>query len=123
VTYPAATVSGGRTWRVNGPALHLPAAQAPLVVTQVGAASSRKYFAWGGPEGGQAVDVTSDGGKHWWGAILGDAVLAVVAGQDGRLIAFAQAFAPSSSSRALTWVYISRDGGRHWRYNTQLGAP
>jgi len=124
VTYPAATSNRGTTWRVNGPAFHLPAAQAPLVVTQVGAAGSREYFAWGGPEGGQAIDVTADGGRHWWQAILGDVVLAVVGGPHGRLTAVAQrGVSSSNSSQAVTWVYVSRDGGRHWLYTDRLGAP
>jgi hypothetical protein len=120
--YPAASVDGGRTWRVDGPVLHVNAAQAPLVVLQVGAASQRTYFAWGGPGGGQVVDVTSDGGKHWWQAILGDVVMAVVASGDGRLIAFSQSTANSSPTSAVTWVYVSKDGGRHWRYNNRLGG-
>jgi hypothetical protein len=103
---------------VNGPPLHLNAAQGPLVVLQVGAASQHAYFAWGGPGGGQSVDVRSDGGKHWWRAILGAVVMAVVASEDGRLIAFAQVPANSTSSTAVTSVYVSTDGGRHWHYST-----
>jgi hypothetical protein len=119
--YPAVTVNGGQTWKVKGPVLHLNAAQAPLVVTQVGAASKKKLFAYGGPGGGQSVDVTPDGGKHWYRALLGDAVMAVVAGPDGRLVAFAQV-SSGSGSTALTWVYVSRDGGRTWHYSDTLGA-
>jgi len=119
--YPAATVNGGRTWRVDGPVLHVNAAQAPLVVLQVGAADRHRFFAWGGPGGGQVVDVTSDGGKHWWRAILGDVVMAVVA-HHGRLVAFAQVAANGSGTKAVTWVYSSRDGGRHWHHDNRLGA-
>ncbi len=119
--YPAATQDGGRTWRIDGPALHVNAAQAPLVVLDVGAASKRTFFAFGGPGGGQAVDVTSDGGKHWWRAILGEVVLAVVAAEDGKLFAVAQG-ASGSSGAAVNWVYVSSDGGRHWRYDNRLGA-
>jgi len=119
--YPAATQDGGRTWRIDGPALHLNAAQAPLVVLSVGAASKRTWFAFGGPGGGQAVDVTSDGGKHWWRAILGEVVLAVVAEEDGKLFAVAQG-AGGSGGTAVNWVYASSDGGRHWRYDDRLGA-
>lgn len=119
--YPAATSNGGRTWRIDGPALHLDAAQAPLVVLQVGVANRRTFFAWGGPGGGQVVDVTSDGGRHWWRAILGEVVLAIVAGEDGRLAAVSQSAAPSGSS-VQTSVYVSSDSGRHWRYDARLGA-
>jgi hypothetical protein len=115
--FPAATADGGRTWRVNGPVLHENAAQAPLSVNEVGIANRRTYFAFGG---GQVVDVTSDGGRHWFRAILGDVVVAVAAPGDGRLIAFAQV--AGSGSRANTVVYVSRDGGRHWRRTTREGA-
>ena len=104
-----------------GPALHLDAAQAPLVVLQVGAANQRTFFAWGGPGGGQVVDVTRDAGKHWYQAILGDVVMAVVSGPNGQLVAFAQVAATSSGSTAATWVYASKDGGRTWHYNS-VGA-
>jgi photosystem II stability/assembly factor-like uncharacterized protein len=60
--YPAATANGGRTWRTDGPALHLNAAQAPFSVAFPGAASARTFFAFGG---GQVVDATGDAGKHW----------------------------------------------------------
>ena len=119
--YPAATSNGGGVWRIDGPPLHVNAAQAPLVVLQVGVANSRTFFAWGGPGGGQVVDVTSDGGRRWWRAVLGEVVLAVVAGPGARLTAVAQSAAASGTS-ALTSVYVSSDGGRHWRYDARLGA-
>jgi photosystem II stability/assembly factor-like uncharacterized protein len=115
--YPAVTVDGGRTWRTNGPALHVNAAQAPLSVIDVGAANRHTFFAFGG---GQVADVTSDGGKHWWQAFLGDDVLAVVS-FGNRLIAVAQD-ATGNGSTAQTVVYVSRDGGRHWHLNNKLGA-
>jgi hypothetical protein len=120
--YPAATINGGKTWMVAGPVLHVNAAQAPLVVQQVGASSQHTFFAWGGPGGGQAVDVTRDAGKHWYRAILGDIVMAVVSGPGGELVAFAQVAADNSGTTAATWVYVSKDGGRHWHYNTSVGA-
>jgi hypothetical protein len=116
--YPAATVDGGKIWRTDGPALHLNAAQAPLVVQEVGAANQRTFFAWGG---GQVVDVTSDAGKHWYRAILGDVVMAVVSPANGQLVAFAQT-ATGSGSTAVTWVYVSKDGGRQWHYSDSLGG-
>jgi photosystem II stability/assembly factor-like uncharacterized protein len=115
--YPAATVDGGRTWRTDGPALHINAADAPESVLDLGAAGRRRVFAYGG---GQVVDVTNDGGKHWWQALLGDDVLSVVA-FGNRLIAVAQD-ATGSGSQAQTVVYVSRDGGRHWHLNNTLGA-
>jgi hypothetical protein len=117
VTYPAVTQNGGLTWRTNGPALHLPAAQAPLVVTSAGAAKKKTFFAFGG---GQAVDSTIDGGAHWYRALLGDVVLACVASGD-HLIAFAQVTATGNTVQTL--VYVSTDGGREWHLNQTLGAP
>jgi hypothetical protein len=121
-TYPAASVNRGKRWRVDGPPLWVAAADAPAVVFKVGAANRKTFFAWGGPgSGGQVVDVTSDAGKHWYQAALGDELEAVVSGPKGELVAFAQV-ASGSDSTALTWVYISKDHGRHWHYSTSLGA-
>ncbi len=121
VTYPAATVDGGRTWKIDGPPFHLPAAQAPLVVTQVGASKST-YFAWGGPGGGNVADVSPDGGKHWWGASLGGIVLSVVATFNGHLVASIQNPVGTKGLQSSNWVYVSKDGGRHWRLSTRFGA-
>jgi hypothetical protein len=116
--YPAATTDGGATWKTTGPALHLNAAQAPLAVTTVGVASRRTYFYYGA---GTVVDSTSDGGKHWYRAFLGDFVLAVVPGANGQLVAIAQK-ATGAGNRAVTWVYMSRNGGKLWRYDPNLGG-
>ncbi|HEY2766682.1 MAG TPA: sialidase family protein [Solirubrobacteraceae bacterium] len=114
--YPAASTNGGRTWRVSGPALHLNAAQAPFVVCEVGALNRRVYFADGC--GGEVVDSTSDGGKHWWRTLFGGGVQAVV-GSGGRLVAFV-AVSSEGGPTAVTWVYASNDGGKHWHYESQL---
>lgn len=117
--YPAATTDGGRSWRTIGPALHVDAAQAPLVVSLIGAPNAKTIYAYGG---GEAVDVTSDGGKTWWRAFLGDDVSAVVPGSGHRLVAFTQALSGPSGVHAVTWQYVSRDGGRHWSYSTAIGG-
>jgi hypothetical protein len=116
VQYPAASVNGGRTWKTNGPALHVPAAQAPLVVNNPGALNAHTFYAFGG---GQVVDVTPNGGRTWWRALLGDVVLAVVPRQGGGLTAISQD--NSSTGNAVTLVYISTDGGRHWRLTRRFG--
>jgi hypothetical protein len=105
VTYPAATTDGGRTWRIDGPELHRPAADGPDGVTQVGAGGRSTYFAYAGPDGGDSVAVTPDRGRHWFRAYLGG-VSAVVARGDGALIAFT----------GSPGVYWSHDGGRTWHH-------
>jgi hypothetical protein len=107
--YPVATTDGGKTWKTDGPALHLHAAQAPLAVTFIGAVNRKLVFAWGG--GGQVIDVTRDGGKSWYRALFTTGSPVAVA-QDpvGHLLAFIQSGAGSSAVE-----YVSRDGGRTWR--------
>ena len=120
-TFPATTIDGGRVWRVAGPVLHAPAAQGALAVTQVGTDGPGTYTAFGD---GSVVDVTNDGGKHWWRAALGDEVPAVIA--SGRqLIAFAQEQEPSAREtlHAVVWVYRSTDGGRVWHATSDLAPP
>jgi hypothetical protein len=110
--YPAVTLDGGRTWRVNGPALHLNAAQAPLVVCEVGALDRRSYWAEGC--GGQVVDTTNDGGKHWWRSTFEGGVLSVVS-SIGRLLVSLENSTPASTSTTYE-VYESTDNGRNWRF-------
>jgi hypothetical protein len=114
--YPAATVNGGRTWRVNGPALHLNAAQAPLSICEVGALDRRSYWADGC--GGQVVDTTNDGGKHWWRSLFEGGVLSVVS-SGGRLLVFVESFTPASVSATIQ-VYASTDKGRSWHFESGL---
>ncbi len=102
------TLNGGTTWRVNGPVFHIPAADAPQVVTQVGMTNGRTYYAWGGPFGGNVVNVTSDGGKSWYQTFLGGLVLSVVSGGPHKLVAVAES--GDGGSMAATWLYVSRDG-------------
>lgn len=116
--YPAETVNGGQTWRTNGPALHLNAAQAPLSVVFTGASNAHTFYAFGG---GQVVDATGDGGRHWWRAFLGDAPIAVVPRLGGGLVAFTQD-ANSTGSGGVTLVYVSTDGGHHWHHSTLFGT-
>jgi hypothetical protein len=112
--YPARTTDGGRTWRIDGPQFHVNAADAPEAVGFVGMAGPRRLFAYGA----SAVDASTDGGRTWWEAFLGDLVVAVVPGP-GKLVAYVQ---HEAETRAVTWQYVSRDGGRHWRYSTAIGG-
>jgi hypothetical protein len=115
--YPAETTDGGASWSTFGPALHVNALQAPLSVTDVGAANAHTVYYYGS---GQAVDVTSDGGKTWWRTLCPELSLAVVPGASGRLVWITQD-SPTGGA-ALTWPYESSDGGRVWHYTTALGG-
>jgi hypothetical protein len=105
--YAVTTTDGGKTWKTDGPALHLHALQAPLAVSFIGAVNRKKVFAWGG---GQVIDTTNDGGKTWYRALftIGSPV-AVVHDFAGHLLAFVR------SSSSSTVEYVSKDGGRTWR--------
>ena len=118
--YPARSLDGGRTWRIDGPQVHIDAADAPEGVGFVGVAGPRTFFAYGS----SAVDVTTDGGRTWWETFLGELVVAVVPGPRNGLVAYVQQqLDPSSSSlAAATWQYASHDGGRHWVYSPALGG-
>jgi hypothetical protein len=116
--YPARSVDGGRTWRVDGPQMHIDAADAPEAVNDVGVLSAHTFFAFGS----SVVDVTTNGGRSWWETFLGEAVVAVVRGSKNELVTYVQQQIGSSATRAVTWQYVSRDGGRHWNYSTVLGG-
>ena len=44
--YAVATTDAGKTWKTDGPALHLHALQAPLAVSFIGAINRKTVFAW-----------------------------------------------------------------------------
>lgn len=113
--YPAATVNGGKTWKTNGPALHLNAAQAPLAVIYIGAAGPKTIFAWGT---GQVIDTTSDGGQHWYRALFFGLPVAVVRNPQGHLVAFVDGETSSNSSLQ----YVSKNGGKTWRLDNTIGG-
>jgi hypothetical protein len=117
--YPARSTDGGRIWRIDGPQVHVDAADAPEAVSRVGVGGTRTFFAYGS----SAVDVTTDGGRTWWETFLGELVMSVVPGPGNELIAYVQQSVNNgTNSPATTWQYVSRDGGRHWRYSTSLGG-
>jgi photosystem II stability/assembly factor-like uncharacterized protein len=112
--YPARTTDGGRTWRIDGPQLHVDAADGPEAVNSVGVVGARTLFAYGS----SAVDVSTDAGQSWWETFLGALVVAVVPGRSSNeLVAYVQQGSP-----AVTSQYVTRDGGRHWNYSTAMGG-
>ena len=117
--YAAKTTDGGPVWRTFGPAMDTGAAQAPATVSQIGVANARTIYFFGG---GQVVDATGDGGRHWWRGFTDGLSVAVVSGVGQSLLWFIQVPVDSSDAKAVTWVYTSNDGGEFWRYTTALGG-
>jgi photosystem II stability/assembly factor-like uncharacterized protein len=112
--YPARTTDGGRTWRIDGPQVHVDAADAPEAVGSVGVAGARTFFAYGS----SAIDTTSDAGRTWWQTFPSGFVVAVVRGRlPHELVAYVQRGNP-----VVTSQYVSRDGGRHWTYSAAMGG-
>jgi hypothetical protein len=117
--YPTRTVDGGRTWRIDGPQLHVDAADGPEGVGYVGVGGPSTFFAYGS----SVVDVTTDGGRVWWETFVGELVMAVVVGPRNGLVAYVQrSLSNDRANPAVTWQYVSHDGGRHWRYSSALGG-
>jgi hypothetical protein len=87
----------------------------------VGIAGPRTFFAYGSSD----VDVTTDRGRTWWGTYVGEYVAAVVPSYRNELVAYVeQSVSSQHLNPAVTWQYVSRDGGRQWRYNTEFaGIP
>jgi hypothetical protein len=111
--YPVATTDGGITWKTDGPALHLHAANAPAVVLFIGAVNRKTVFAWGG---GQVIDATHDGGKNWYSASFSfGGPLAVARELNGHLLALV-----GTPGGATKWLYNSKDGGRTWHYQSTV---
>lgn len=110
--YAVATADRGKTWKTEGPALHLHALQAPLAVLFIGAVNRKTAFAWGG---GQVIDATSDGGKHWYSALFVNGGPVAVVHATGHLLAFIGSF-----NGATTWQYVSTDRGRTWHFQSTV---
>ena len=119
-TYPAATVDSGKTWRVDGPVFHIPAAQGAVAVGAMGVASAGTAFAWGGVIPNTVVDVTTDGGKHWWQSFLPGSVLFVGQGGPGELLAnvYGRVTMDGTTHTGL-WAYRTTTG-RRWTYAYHL---
>ena len=116
--YPVHSTNGGGTWRIDGPQVHIDAADEAEGVGYVGIAGPRTFYAYGS----SAVDVTANAGRTWWQAFLGEFVLAVVPSGVGLVALVQQQSASKSGNPAVTWMYSSGDGGRHWSYSTAFGG-
>ncbi len=120
-TYPAATIDGGRTWRIDGPGMPIPAAQGPQAASQPGVAGPNTYFAADGLEGTTVVEVTTDAGRHWWQTFLPGGVVFVGA-FDGELTAIiAVPTGDPQSAGVEFWAYHSKSG-RRWDYDGALDS-
>ncbi len=114
-TYGACTTTSGRIWRICSPELHVNAANAMNVVTEIGA-DHRTYWVYGGPGGGPSLVVSNDAGKTWYRAYMPGIPMAVVLSDVGvkrQLIAFV-------ATGQTPLVYFSSDGGRSWQYSKRL---
>jgi hypothetical protein len=117
--YPVLSTNGGRVWRIDGPQLHIDAADGPEAVSYVGIAGPRTFFAYGS----SVVDVTTDRGRTWWETYLGEQVVAVVPSYHNELVAYVeQSLSNQHLNPAVTWQYVSPDGGRHWHYSTDFAV-
>ncbi len=122
-TYPVSTANGGRTWRTDGPVLHIPAAQGAIAVGQAGVAGPKIYFAWCGACN-NVIDVTPDAGGHWWQAFMPGQVLTVLGAPSAQAGLTAVVEGPTSAADgrgASLWVYRSSDG-RRWTYSSSMNA-
>jgi hypothetical protein len=118
-TYPAATMDAGRTWRVDGPVLHMNAAQGGVGVGEMGVASAEIAFAWGGATPDTVVDITTDGGKQWWRAFLPGLVL-FVGHEGGTVIANVYGSVKErQTTHTAVWAYGTKTG-RRWTYVNSL---
>ena len=118
--YPVLSIDGGYRWQIAGPPLHVDAADGAEAVQSVGIANARTFFAYGS----SVVDVTTDRGRTWWESSLGEDVVAVARTTVNALVAVVEQYKSNQAhSPAVVSQYVSRDGGRHWRYTTQPQYP
>jgi hypothetical protein len=109
-TYPAITLDGGATWRINGPMLYHAAADGGQVVSEIGAAPPNWEFIWGA---GNLVDFSRDGGNHWCEVNMGGPVLSVGANPPDM---WATLGSPPEQGRFAEQMatYVSGDSGNTW---------
>jgi hypothetical protein len=116
--FPARTINGGQSWKIDGPQVHVDAADGAEAVAYVGIISPNVEFAYGG----SVVDVSTNAGHTWWEAFLVGNVTAVVPGRQGLLAFVQQSVSSKHPNPIVTWQYVSTDGGKHWHYSTSFAA-
>jgi photosystem II stability/assembly factor-like uncharacterized protein len=88
------------------------------LVGEIAPFNTTNAFAYGGPGGGSAVDVTTDGGRTWWNSEIGyNTPTAAVVGNDVWVMAFGTN--PAKGKGSL-WLYTSDNGGRSWSYRSTV---
>ena len=119
--FPLKTTDGGRNWFIDGPAFFLPVADGAAAVDDMWAASANESYAYGGPGGGSSIAITTDAGRHWWRAWLGQALLTVSQrGSDLWALAAGSTSSAAGNSDPPVLLYDSANGGRSWTYRSTL---
>lgn len=117
-TYPAISTDGGRNWRIDGPRFRSTGAQGAGVANHIGAGSPAFAYVWG--NGGNAVRVTTDAGRHWQVTDFPAGVHNVY-WSHGQLNT--QALGSTlPDGKFPTCLYASPDQGRTWIFRHQLAT-
>jgi len=107
--YAACTTDSGRIWKVCSPHVHVNAADAPDVITEVGADGGTRYL-YAGPTGGDSV-VVSTNTVDWYRARFQHPVAMVV----DDVLAPKQTIDVFDDSPSGILLYQSSDGGKTWK--------
>ncbi len=107
--YAACTTDSGRIWKVCSPHVHVNAADAPDVITHVGADGGTSYL-YAGPTGGDSV-VVSTNTVDWYRARFQHPVAMVV----DDVLAPKQMIDVFDHSQSGILLYQSSDGGKTWK--------
>jgi hypothetical protein len=116
-TYPAISTDAGARWQIDGPLFWVAAAQGGSGASRVGGLGSLGAYVWG--PGGNAVRVTTDGGRHWWVAGFAWGVYSVSASKGVlRTVAFGGPARDRGYEEAF--LYVSHDSGLSWELRGEL---
>lgn len=111
-SYPVISTDGAHSWKIDGPKLHIDAAQGASFVSHIKAVSPRTVVIWGG-----WVIVTHNGGTTWVGARPGQIIYRVISRHRALIVETTSGqYAQRHPLRWEIWQYQSRDGGLTWHY-------